>query len=75
MEYRAVEADKLKEILGQQCSPDRGYQGYVIGPDAKGRLCHCSSHRSIGDARRYAKELNKAKAFVKDHIVISHVGG
>jgi hypothetical protein len=36
----------------------RDRDGYVIGPDIHGRICHCSTHFTLGDAQRKAKELN-----------------
>lgn len=56
--YRAVDKITLVKRLGRQCSPARDYSAYVIGPDVHGRICHCSSHRSMADARKYAEKFN-----------------
>ncbi len=56
--YEAVTREQLRQRLGGQCSPMQGRDGYVIGPDIHGRICHCSTHFSLGEAQRKAKELN-----------------
>lgn len=57
--YEAVTPEELINRLGGQCSPMLGHDGYVIGPDIHGRICHCSTHWTLGDAQRKAKELNE----------------
>lgn len=58
MRYRAVTRQELTATLGNQCSPMPDRDGYVIGPDINGRLGHCSTHFSLGDAQRAAARLN-----------------
>lgn len=57
--YKAVGKEELREILGSQCSPYFNREGYVIGPDSNGRLCHVASCFSMSDARRHATEANE----------------
>jgi len=57
--YKAVNKEQLRNILGNQCSPDRNREGYVIGPDNTGRICHCASTIYMSDATRHADEANK----------------
>ena len=56
--YEAVDRDQLVRRLGRMCSPDRSREGYVIGPDINGRICHVASCISMYDAKRKACELN-----------------
>ena len=56
--YKAVTREQLVSQLGKQCSPMHDRDGYVIGPDIYGRICHCSTHFTLGDAQRRAAELN-----------------
>jgi hypothetical protein len=56
--YEAVNADQLRARLGRQCSPMRGKDGYIIGPDIHGRICHCSTLDTLGQAHRKANFLN-----------------
>ena len=58
MKYKAVNREELVRILGNQCSPGHGRQGFVIGPDNSGRLCHCASCFTIHEAKVKAKEMN-----------------
>lgn len=58
--YRAVRTDELIATL-KTCSPDYLHEGYVIGPDINGRLCHVASCLSYSDALRYAEQLNEKK--------------
>ena len=57
--YEAVTREELRQRLGGQCSPMRDREGYVIGPDVKGRLCHCATCFSFSEAKRYAEKLNE----------------
>jgi len=58
--YEAVDVVELRQRLGGQCSPTRGGGGgYVIGPDVNGRLCHCATCFTLGEARRLAEEYNR----------------
>lgn len=59
MKFKAVTADELKARLGNECSPSVGRKGYVIGPDANGRLCHCATHLTYKDALKHAAQLNE----------------
>lgn len=56
--YEAVTADQLRARLGAGCSPMFGKDGYVIGPDLYGRICHVASCRTLAEAQRYADESN-----------------
>lgn len=56
--YRAVDVTELVRVLGAGCSPMGGPQGYIIGPDVTGRLCHCATCSSLGAAQRLAQSLN-----------------
>lgn len=56
--FYAVDIHGLRARLGDQCSPDPRRSGYVIGPDASGRLCHVASCRDINAARAYADKMN-----------------
>ena len=59
--YEGVTREQLTARLGRQCSPMQGRDGYVIGPDIHGRICHCSTHFSLGEAQAKARELNNTK--------------
>ena len=59
--YVGVTREQLQARLGRQCSPMRDRDGYVIGPDVNGRICHCSTHWTLGEAQAKARELNEAK--------------
>jgi hypothetical protein len=59
MKYQAVNRDQLVEILGKTCSPMPSRNGYVIGPDLNGRLCHCSTHFTMAEAKHHADKLNQ----------------
>ena len=59
MKYEAVTAEQLVNRLGTGCSPMRNKDGYVIGPDINGRLCHCSTHDTLQSAQKKADELNE----------------
>jgi len=59
--YHAVDTATLRQVLGNQCSPMRGRDGYVIGPDVNGRLCHCATCFSIGEAKRHIEQINNGK--------------
>lgn len=59
MKYQAVNVSELRQRLGAQCSPDPHRNGYVIGPDVNGRLCHVASCFSMAEARRRAYQMNK----------------
>lgn len=59
MKYKAVDAVQLVEILGRSCSPMPTRKGYVIGPDLAGRLCHCSTHFTMAEAKQHADKLNQ----------------
>lgn len=61
MEYEAVTKDELVERLGRQCSPMEKREGYVIGPDVNGRLCHIATCFGISEARKLATKLNSKK--------------
>jgi hypothetical protein len=56
--YHGVDRDTMKSWLRNQCSPQTGKHGYVIGPDATGRFCHCSTHNTLAGAVQKAKHLN-----------------
>lgn len=56
--YHGVDRQTMKSWLRNQCSPMKGRHGYVIGPDVNGRLSHCSTHFTLAEAVRKAKELN-----------------
>ena len=56
--YEAVDVETLRNRLGRMCSPDRTREGYVIGPDINGRICHVASCTSMYDAKRKACQLN-----------------
>jgi hypothetical protein len=56
--YHAVGRETLISVLGAQCSPDVNRKGYVIGPDANGRFCHCATCFSLHEAKAIAKRLN-----------------
>lgn len=57
--YQAVTAEKMKNILGNNCSVDSSREGYVIGPDINNRLCHVASCVTFQEALKYADTLNK----------------
>ena len=57
-EYKAVTAEELKARLGMQCSPMAGKNGYVIGPDIIGRVCHIGTYCSMAEAQAAAKRMN-----------------
>lgn len=59
MKYEAVTKEELKRRLHGNCSPMRGRDGYVIGPDIHGRLCHVATCFTLGEARRRAAKLNE----------------
>jgi hypothetical protein len=63
MKYRAVTATELIATLGTQCSPCRRSPspGYVIGPDINGRLCHCATCSTLGEAQAKVDKLNKGE--------------
>jgi hypothetical protein len=56
--YHGVDKQTMKAWLRNQCSPQAGKHGYVIGPDTKGRLSHCSTHNTLAGAVQKAKHLN-----------------
>ena len=58
--YKAVDVTELRNKLGNQCSPQRGKDGYVIGPDVNGRICHCATCGTFAEAKRIAHRLNEA---------------
>ncbi len=58
MKYEGVSKEEIMQRLGRQCSPKHEGGGYVIGPDIDGRLCHCSTHDSVGEAQAKARSLN-----------------
>lgn len=58
--YEAVTAQQLMARLGNQCSPMRDRQGYVIGPDIEGRICHIASCFSMHEAQEAASRMNAA---------------
>ena len=62
--YKAVDAEQLRAELGRNCSPDprNSAAGYVIGPLHSGRVVHWATCSGIGEARRYAAELNSKAA-------------
>jgi hypothetical protein len=60
--YEAVNREQLVDRLGSQCSPHRSYEGYLIGPDVTGRLCHVGSYRSLAAAQTAARALNEKEA-------------
>lgn len=57
-QYEAVTREQLVTRLGSMCSPMRDRHGYVIGPDINGRICHCATCFSLGEARQHAAKLN-----------------
>ena len=57
--YQAVTKKELVARLGMQCSPDRNRDGYVIGPDITGRICHCASCSTMTEARANAAKQNE----------------
>lgn len=59
MKYQAVNRDQLVEILGKTCSPMPSRNGYVIGPDLSGRVCHIASCFTLGEAEKRADKLNR----------------
>lgn len=59
VKYEAVNRKQLVERLGGQCSPDWRRDGYVIGPDVNGRLCHVASCFFYCEAVSLANRLNK----------------
>lgn len=71
-QYKAVNTEELKSILGIHCSPMRGRDGYVIGPDINGRLCHCSTHFTLAEARQKADELNSSTDKTETKQPITH---
>ena len=60
--YEALNAEQLRSRLGHQCSPDPRRQGYVIGPDITGRICHMASCIFMSDAINLARDLNEKHA-------------
>lgn len=56
--YEAVTMGDLVRRLGQQCSPMADRQGYVIGPDVNGRICHVATCFTLAEARERADRLN-----------------
>jgi len=44
----------------------QGRDGYVIGPDVDGRICHCSTHWSLGEAQRKAAEHNYVADYIEE---------
>lgn len=56
--YHGVDRQTMVAWLRNQCSPMKGKHGYVIGPDAEGRFCHCSTHNTLAGAVQKAKHLN-----------------
>lgn len=58
-QYEAVTKEELIARLGKQCSPHSTAGGYVIGPDATGRICHVASCHSIGQAIITARDYNE----------------
>lgn len=61
MKYEAVTRGELVRRLAGQCSPDPRRNGYVIGPDINGRLCHVATCFSMSEARLKAKLYNGGK--------------
>ena len=59
MKYEAVDKKTLIKRTHGNCSPMRDREGYVIGPDANGRLCHVATCFSLGEAKRRAEKLNE----------------
>lgn len=57
--YRAVDVVELTRTLGTQCSPMTNREGYVIGPDINGRICHIATCFSMSEARRLAHRYNE----------------
>ena len=57
--YQAITKEQLVARLDGQCSPMRDRNGYVIGPDIYGRICHCSTHWTLGEAQKKARLLNE----------------
>ena len=57
--YEAVTVTELRARTGGNCSPMKGRDGYVIGPDINGRVCHVATCFSMAEAQRKAKKLNK----------------
>lgn len=69
--YRAVTKEQLIEILGREnCSPMAHKNGYVIGPDAHGRPCHCSTHDTLSQAIKRADKLNEGNHNESKRIII-----
>lgn len=68
--YRAVTREELVSALGTQCSPmssdrrprDGTPEGYVIGPDVNGRLCHIATCFTLAEAQQRADESNAREA-------------
>jgi hypothetical protein len=58
MKYEAVTKEDLVKRLGYQCSPMAHREGYVIGPDINGRLCHCATCFSMKEAKEKAEIMN-----------------
>jgi hypothetical protein len=56
--YKAVTRKELIAQFGHQCSPDKQREGYVIGPDTTGRLCHVASCFYYMEAVRHAEKKN-----------------
>jgi hypothetical protein len=57
--FSAVTAQEMRDILGQQCSPDPRRAGYVIGPANNGRLCHIASCFYYNEAVHKARKCNE----------------
>jgi len=58
--YEAVSADELVRRLGGGCSPMHGREGYVIGPDVNGRICHIATCFTLHEAQIRAAAMNEA---------------
>jgi hypothetical protein len=59
--FHGVDRQTMILYLRSQCSPQSERYGYIIGPDAEGRFSHCSTHFTLAEAVRKAKEMNHGK--------------
>lgn len=58
-DYQAVTKDQLIELLGKECSPTNKHNGYLVGYDLNGRLCHTHTMITLVEAQQKADQLNK----------------
>jgi len=53
--YKAVDWSKVQSLGG---SPMNGRNGYVIGPDITGRICHVATCFTMTEAKKLADKYN-----------------